>query len=268
MEQGTSRDADTINLQDLWLMLFKRWRLVAGVCLSVMFITAIISSYQSKIYRGEVILKVPQIEVSSFNITPKELIAFLGTIDGAKKVKLFPKTHNSITNIKIEALKDSKDKMLIVLELVTVESGTLAVSELVDSINSFDIVKATVHDERDRLARRSAELSTVIAASEELTNAFTRLLKAGKLVPVGFNPVDLNKRIADMEMEKLVTDQTLRILDGGVSIAKQLYVGTMPIAPKIRIRVVFAGIASLFFAVLLSVILEYSEKQKRGGESE
>ena len=64
---------DEINLYDYWKVIVKRKRLIIGLFVIAILASAIISFLMPKIYRGEVILKLPTKELTcsqQFNATP------------------------------------------------------------------------------------------------------------------------------------------------------------------------------------------------------
>jgi hypothetical protein len=263
MEQQIKEPSDEISLYDLWKIIAKRKKLIIGLILFFVLSATITSLFMPKIYRGEAILGIPPFEILTSNISAKEISDFIGKIDSDKKAQLLPKTSFAIADIKLSTLKDSKDKIEIIIESKDISIIPDALSEIMEYINNIDIVKSNVNEEKERFLKRSSELTTVIDASSEILNTYNKLLKAGRLVPVGFNPLDLNKKIADIKVEKLMTDQVLQRLKRGVDIAKQLYIGHRPIKPKIMMNVALSCVLGIFLAILLSFFLEYTEQIKK-----
>ncbi|BCB96345.1 hypothetical protein JZK55_12670 [Dissulfurispira thermophila] len=95
---------DEINLYDYWKVIVKRKSLIIGLFLVVTVASSIISLLMPKIYRGEVVLKLPA-------ITSKELLSVIGKIDAEKVKNILPTTHHLIADVKLNALKDSADKL-------------------------------------------------------------------------------------------------------------------------------------------------------------
>jgi uncharacterized protein involved in exopolysaccharide biosynthesis len=260
MEQQIKEYSDEINLYDLWKVIAKRKRLIIGLFLVVVILTTIISFLMPKIYRGEAVLNVLQYEA----IPAKEIVDMIGNVDREKRAKILPKTYSSVTDIKLKAMKESKDKIVVIIDAKNIDDIPKALSELVDNINNFDLIKLTVNEEKEKLLKRSAELSDVVQASSDLLSTYGKLLRAGKLLPMGFNPIDLNKKIVDIKLEKLVAEQTmLRLKDGGIGIAAQPYVSSKPVKPKIKMNVALASVTSLLFGIFLSFLLDYVQKIKK-----
>jgi hypothetical protein len=262
MEQLNGTNEEDINLYDLWLVILKRKKLIIGLFLIVVISVASISLLMPKIYRGDTVLRIPQFEIASSNISARDLLDLIGQIDKERKANLLPKTSIFITDIKFNAFKDSKDKLEVVIESKDKDAILIAISELINYTNTIDLVRSTVKEEQEKLLKRTTELSSVLDASKELLTTYGQLLKAGKLVPVGFNPIELNKRISDISLEKQMTEQSLQRLSGGVRIARQVDITNAPVKPRIKMNVVLSGIISFFLGILLSFFLEFLEKIK------
>jgi uncharacterized protein involved in exopolysaccharide biosynthesis len=75
---------------------------------------------------------------------------------------------------------------------------------------------------------------------------------------MGFNPIDINKKIIDAKLELLGIEQQLsRLNKGGIEIAVQLYISGKRVGPKILRNVIAAGIFSILLGVFLAVLIEY-----------
>lgn len=255
MEQQNKENLDEIGLYDLWQIIAKRKKLIVGLFLVCVTSSAIISFLMPKIYRGEAVLVVEP----AANISAKDIVDFVGDIDAEKKAKLLPNTYSLIETIRLNAFKDSKDKLAVIIETKDNKSIQPALSEIIEYINTINLVKVNIKEEQEKLLKRSIELTTVIDASSELLNTYRKLLAGGKLTPVGFNPVELNKRISDIKLEKLGVEQAIQRMKGGIEIANQLYIMDKPVKPRKKMIVVLSGITSLFLGIFLAFFLEYLE---------
>ncbi len=272
MEQQTRECSDEINLYDLWKVIVKRKGLIIGLFIVAVISTTIISFSMPKIYRGEALLNILSFEEISGKekvqskeiIQAKEIVDMIGNIDREKRTKIFPETSASVTDFKLRPIKDSKDKLLVTIEAKNAEHIGKALSEVVNYINNFDIVKITVREEKEKLLKRSSELSDVINSSANLSTTYRKLLNEGKLTEIGFNPLDFNKGTVDVKLEKLTVDQRLeRLNSGGIEIAQQPYIQNHPVKPKIGLTIVLAAMTSIFLGILL-VFFEYGLKKNKG----
>ena len=262
---------DEINLYDYWKVIVKRKSLIIGLFLVAVLASAIISFLTSKIYRGEVILKLPakeltskeltSKELTSKELTSKELFSIIGKIDAEKVKNFLPKTHRLITSIKLDALKDSTDKLRLVIEAKNTDDISSAMTEFVGYLNNFPLINRSVEEERQRLLIQSEELSKVIKDSEEFAEIRKKLLREGKLILLGFNPVEISKRMSDLKIEKLGVEQSLQ-RPKSVEIIEKPYILKNPVKPSIKKNIALAGTISLFIGIFLAFFMEYIEKMR------
>lgn len=250
---------DEINLYDYWKVIVKRKRLIIGLFLVAVLASAIISFLMPKIYRGEVILKLPAKELTS-----KELFSVIGKIDAEK---ILPTTHHLVSDVKLNVLKDSTDKLQLIIEAKNTDDISSAMTEFVGYLNNFPLINRSVEEERQRLLKQSEELSKVIEQPNKLAEAYEKLLQAGKYVPmgfnlVGFNPVDVRKKISDMKVEKFIIEQALN-RPKGVEMIEKPYILKNPVKPSIKKNIILAGIASLFAGIFLAFLMEYVERIRK-----
>jgi len=265
---------DEINLYDYWKVIVKRKSLIIGLFLVAVLASAIISFLTSKIYRGEVILKLPakeltskeltSKELTSKELTSKELFSVIGKIDAEK---ILPTTHHLVSDVKLNVLKDSTDKLMLIIEAKNTDDISSAMTEFVGYLNNFPLINRSVEEERQRLLKQSEELSKVIEQPNKLAEAYEKLLQAGKYVPmgfnlVGFNPVDVRKKISDMKVEKFIIEQALN-RPKGVEMIEKPYILKNPVKPSIKKNIILAGIASLFAGIFLAFLMEYVERIRK-----
>ena len=243
---------DEINLYDYWKVIVKRKSLIIGLFLVAVLASAIISFLTSKIYSGDVVLKLP-------TITAKELVSIIGKLDEGRIKNILPKTHHLIADIKFNALKDSTDKLRLVIEAKNTDAVSQAAAEFVAYLNGIPLIKRFVEEERKRLLMQSEEIDKVIKGSDGLTRTYKKLLESGRLIPVGFNPIELEKRVSDLKIERLVIEQGIKRLKG-VEMISSLNIPKNPVKPRIKKNIALASITSLFAGIFLAFFMEYIEK--------
>jgi hypothetical protein len=258
MEQQNREYDDEINLYDYWKIIVKRKILIIRLFIIIVVSTAIGSFLMPNIYRGQAVLTIIKSEV----ITAKEITDLIGNIDREKRQSIVPKSYPDVKNIKFNAIKDSrqdsKNKIVVTIDARKIDDIPKALSEVVDYLNNIDVIKYTVSRDKAILLRQSAELSDLIKSSPDLLATYNKLFSAGKLTTVGFNPVEVNKKIIDIKLELLGVEQQIsRLNNGGIEIAAQPYVSNRPVSPKILRNVVAAGIFSLLLGMFLAIFIEY-----------
>ncbi len=264
---------DEINLMDYIQVIRKRkWLIILGT-LICMIVAAIISLLMPKIYRGEATFNTAKERITVVGetgkeiiivkeiITAKEMVSFIGKLDKEKLKQVLPKTYNSINSIQLNPLRDSADKFQLIIEAERVDDIPIAISGFVEYIDNNPLIRHSVEEAKERLLKQIEELSKFIESSKELVKAYDNLIKTGRLILVGFNPIELNKRISDIKIEKLQVEQTLKRLKG-IEMVAQPYISSKPVKPKVKQNIVIAGLVSLFAGIFLAFFMEFLEKNK------
>ncbi|BCB96344.1 hypothetical protein JZK55_12660 [Dissulfurispira thermophila] len=101
----------------------------------------------------------------------------------------------------------------------------------------------------------------MIKGSDELTRTYKKLLESGRLILVGFNPIELEKRSSDLKIERLTIEQALNRLKG-IEMIDKPYILKNPVKPRIKMNIALAGITSLFAGIFLAFLMEYVEKMR------
>ncbi len=280
MEKQNEQYDDEINLYDLWKVIAKRKMLIIGLLIVIVGFTAIGSFMTPNIYRGEAILLINLDHINNLDkqinnpgkqinnlesriIDAQEITAMLGNIDKAELLRMAPKLYSNVTQVKMNVIKNSQDKVKVTIESKKIDDIPRALSEVLGYLNNMEIIKSTVSREKAKLIMQSSELSDLIKSSPDLLATYRKLFEAGKLSTMGFNLVDVGKSIIDMKTELLEIDQMiLRLNNGGVEIATQLNISDNPVSPKILRKIIFAGIISLLLGIFLAFFIEYIGKVK------
>ena len=254
MEQQNREYNDEINLYDLWKVIAKRKMLIIGLFIVIVVSTAIVSFLMPDIYRGKAVLFV----ITSEEITAKEITDLIGIVDREKLLSIMPKSYPNVKDIKFNTIKDSNNKIIVTIDAKKIDDIPRALSEVVDYLNNMDIIKSKISRSKAIALKQSEELADLIKSSPDLLSTSDKLFKAGKLSTMGFNPIDINKKIIDAKLELLGIEQQLsRLNKGGIEIAVQLYISGKRVGPKILRNVIAAGIFSILLGVFLAVLIEY-----------
>ena len=275
MEKQNEEYDDEINLYDLWKVIAKRKILIIGLLIVIVGLTAIRSFMMPNIYRGEAILLINLDHINNHDkqinnldkqtnnlesrvIDAQEITAMLGNIDKAVLLRMVPKLYSNVTQIKMNAIKNSQDKIKVTIESKKIDDIPRALSEVLGYLNNMEIIKSTVSREKAKLIMQSAELSHLIKSSPDLLVTYRKMFEAGKITTMGFNPVEASRMIVQMKVDLLEIDQKIsRLNNGGVEIATQLNISDNPVSPTILRNIIFAGIISLLLGILLALFIEY-----------
>lgn len=270
MEQQNQENYDANYLYDLRQVVMKRKILIMGLFLITVFLSVLYSFLSPNIYRGYSVFSIVKSDIVKSDIvkadevvTSREIIEFLGRVDREKRVQILPKTYFYVTDVKITALKNSNDKVIVTIDCKKLNDILPAISEVQNYLNNIEIVKINTKQKKDILLQQSAELSELIKSSPDLLVSYYKLFKAGKLSTVGFNPIEVNKAIIDAKLELLsVEQQLIKLNSGGLEMAMQPYISSKPVSPKISRITTLAGIAGLLLGILLAYLMEYIGEMK------
>ena len=279
-KETNSVNEDEINLYDYWKVIVKRKRLIIGLFLISVITTTLLGLLMPKIYKGEAVFIITAKELitskefitarepatSKEFITAKEVITSKGLITAKeivdiiedRKELVFAKNPGLVERLKIAAYKSSTDKLKVTIEAKRMEDVQRAISVLAEYIGNHPIFRRKIEQEREKLLKQAEEISKNIKASEDMLISFKELLKTGKLVAVGFNPIDLNKNISNLKIEKIIVRQAIENLKG-VEVLEQ-NVSSKPIKPRIMLNIALAGIVAIFIGILLVSFMEYIER--------
>ena len=248
-----------INLYELWQSIVKRKRLIICLCLTAVFLSCLHIFLSPTIYRGYSIFVILTPDV----VTPKEIVDSLGNIDHEKRRLFLHKTHPDVTNVKIEALKDSKNKIVVTVDSKRVNNIQLALSETFNYINNIEIINRRLELEKEILRRKKVELAAFIESSTVLIETYDKLFKTGKISTVGFNPTDMRRAVVNAKIELLQVEQMLlRLSKGDLELFMQPNISSDPVSQKSFRTIGLAGISGLFFGICMAILMEYAGKGK------
>ena len=260
MDKQNEEYNDEVNLYDLWKVIAKRKILIIGLFIIIVGLTAIYSFTMPNIYRGEAVLLVnlnnlDKLKSEAINVI--EITDSVGSIDREKLLRMVPKYYSNVTHIKLNAIKNSKDKITVTIDAKKIDDIPGALSEVIGYLNNINIIKSAVSRYKESLIKQSSELSDIIKSSHDLLVTYRKMFEAGKITTMGFNPLEASRMIVQMKVDLLEIDQKIsRLNNGGIEIASQLHISDNPVSPKILRNVVLAGMTSLLLGIFLAFFIE------------
>jgi LPS O-antigen subunit length determinant protein (WzzB/FepE family) len=257
MEDRSRENKEEIDLQELWQVIVKRRLTIVIISLVIVISVTIINLLVPKIYRGEVILSIVEDNV----LNASQVIDILGHIDGQKKAIILPKTYMSVKTLILKPSKNVTTAITVTIEGENIKDIAAAFVELVDYLNNMDSIRANLNEEREILTQKSIEMSNLLDSAAELTAAFEKRLAESRLLDLGFNPIDMRKKMADIKIEKMIVDQALsRLKNGRIQMITPPIISSEPVSPKIARNVILGSILGFLLIVFL---VFYFEKIKR-----
>lgn len=269
--KGTAVYEDEINLYDYWKVIVKRKRFIIGLFLAAVLASAIISFLMPKIYRGEVVLKLP---VLTPVLTAKEMVAIIGKIDAERidAERILPTTHHLVADVKLNTLKDSTDKLRLIIEAKNTNDISVAMTGFVAYLNNLSLIKEPVErekekvaKEKEKVAKRLKDVSDLIEVHDSFAKMYGKKLKRGELSFINLVPTDIKQRAIDLDNERRsLVEEAKESMENitGVSLAGNPYISKTPVKPSIKKNIALAGIISLFAGIFLAFLMEYIERMR------
>ncbi|MBI1811172.1 MAG: hypothetical protein HY035_10480 [Nitrospirae bacterium] len=257
---------DEINLYDYWKVIVKRKSLIIGLFLVAVLASAVISLSMPKIYRGELVLKLP---VLTPVLTAKELLVVIGKIDAEI---ILPTTHYLVSDVKLDTLKDSTDKLRLTIEAKNTNDISVAMTGFVAYLNNLSLIKEPVEREKEKVAKRLKDIPRLIKNQSDLikeydsfAKMYDRKLEKGELSIINLVPADFKQRAMDLDnTRRSLVEEAKEDMENitGVSLVGNPYIFKTPVSPNIKKNIILAAVASLAAGILLAFLVEYIEKAR------
>lgn len=257
---GFSGEEGMINLYDFCKAIGRRKKFILTLMLVGVISAGAVSLLMPKIYRGEASLRVNLKDVVSPSIN-KEVIDIIGNTEKEKMQRIFPGNYSRISEVKISEIKGSNDKIRVTIETSDPTKIGDELREFVMYVNNIPDIKYLIDLRREKLKKQIDEVALAIEKSETLITTLEKMMKEGKLLPVGFNPIELNKKATDLKVEKLDYEQGLANL-AGIKMMENPFISKEAVKPRIILNMILAGLVCFLIGMFIVVLKEYVDKIK------
>jgi capsular polysaccharide biosynthesis protein len=254
----TIRD-DEINLSDMSKVLAKRKKGIIAIFLISILAAAIYCFTASPIYRLETHVKIymPKDLITIKELpSAKDIVSMIGRINHEKKVIIFSKTADGVTEAKIEDMRGTTDKFKIIIESYNREDLPASLQELLEYIENMREIKNDYRKIISEIDEKIKIVNEAVKKNDFQIKEIEKRLNSSKLLPVGFNPVEINNKIVDLKMEKHRLEQERQNFKL-IQLLQDPFVSKDPVKPQKAIIMIIAGILSFMFGVVTVFIAEY-----------
>ena len=245
-------DDDEVNIFNYWKVIIKRRWLLIGVFLISIATTSVVNLLMPKIYRGEYIIKMA---TADFN----DVLERINVDDKEKMREILPKTYLLLYELKVTTIPDPVlYKLNIIIDVKKTSDISLIATELLEYINNFPYYKRSVEQRKKLLQKQLEELSIAIANSDAILKTYNTLLQSAKLVPLGFNPIELYDGILELKTKKVILEQSLKNHIGMEIITQDIF--SNPVKPRIKMNIALSALIGLLAGMFLVFFAEFAEK--------
>jgi hypothetical protein len=258
----------------IWDIILMRKKMIIGTTISFILSVFVASMLMPNIYKGEVTLKINKANLDYPThateglqkdiITARELSDAIGVMNRDKIKNIFSDRADRVWNVKITSLNPYQglnDKLRLVIEVKDPNDFNNLVNIFLDYLNNIPLLKKFVDNQKEQLYMRSQELEHLIKSSRRDVDNFNKMFVRERLNPIGFDPIDINRKLSDLKMQKILVSQQVKNLSA-VEIITAPTVSQRPVKPKPLLYSAIAGVFGLLTGFLLA-IWWYRRDQKK-----
>ncbi|MCX5844285.1 MAG: Wzz/FepE/Etk N-terminal domain-containing protein [Deltaproteobacteria bacterium] len=262
---------DEINLYDLWKVIVKRKKIIITIFLISLLCATVYSFTASPIFRLEAYLKIYMpLGITTVRELPtgKDVLLMIGKIDREKRAIIFSKNANEITKAEISEIRGATDKFKVTIESRNRENLPADMQEMITYIEKTREIKSSYEKIISEIDARIKNVKEADKKNDFHIREIEKRLNSTKLLPVGFNPVEINQRSIDVKMEKYRCEHERK----NYKLIQSLddpFISKYPVKPAKAMIMTIAGIGGLLFAILVAFVGEYVEgmNKKKQGQS-
>lgn len=250
-----------INLYDLWKVIVKRKMIIIAIFVISLFGAAIYCFTAPKIYRLETYVKLympKDILIVKELLTAKDISLMIGKIDREKRAIIFSKNPDEVTKAEIDEIRGETDKFKIAIESRNRENLPESLQEIITYIENIREIKSSYEKIISEIDERTKNVKEAEKKSDYHIKEIEKRLNSSKLLPVGFNPIDINYRNVDLKMEIYRLEQE-RQKYKLIQPLEDPFISKDPVKPKKAVIMTIAGICSLMFGLFIVFIAKYFE---------
>lgn len=274
---------DEIDLYELFLTLKKRWKVIALTTL-IVFTFAVIYIFTAKpVYKSDFTINdIYKYENRSDNQIIKEPLLYPNEIklliDKMSKLieqnkydqlaKLLNINENLAKDLKdIQVSTDRKDKSFIKIEIYAYSNKNFKRFEtaILDYLNNNPYVQKEVNLIKEKMISDINNINEAIKEADKLKGKVVELL-SNKSNILGFNPADIDIKIANLKTKKQELEKQLKELKFEAKVS--VFTPDKPYKPKKALILAVSLITGLIFGIFLAFFLEWLEGVKNRGSSE
>jgi len=269
---------EEVDLYELCLIFKKRFKLIVGVFMAAVLITAVISFLLPPVYRGSFIVRVPMIpetqtrDIFSENlnameplISPKETEKLIMNLDRLREEEqtqelsevlgLNKERIDAIVEIKASTPRNVKSFVEVTVDV----KSPLLINDLKNRILGFlnenQYVRDRISLKRKSLMSLKEEIKNKISEVEAIRKLVTNQIRENKTKELGFNPIEMDKEVIIFKQMLRNVENEIKLLKG-FEIVVEPVISDKPVRPKKTLSVVIVGITSLLSGIFFALLLE------------
>ena len=281
---------DEIDLYELWLVLKKRKVYILTTTLIFLLFGVVYALISPNVYRSSAVVALPAtttmttitnpntntntvtstITIVDFHTTEKIIEALNKKLKESSYSKLPAEVRESfkkakVKNVDVESLGRRGNRDVFVLKVEGLNRDALpgALLSVLKFLNSNEYVKSRVNEQKMLLKKQVEILKKELPRVEkELLSIKKQILDSKKIKIIGFNPLDLDKKLIDLKTELMSLNYTL---NSGIHGYEIIYssLSDNPVKPKRKLILAVSFVSGLFLGIFVAFFVEWLENARR-----
>ncbi len=255
---------DEIDLYELWLTLRKRWKVIAFTSILFVFTTVVYIFIAKPVYTSSFFVRIP-VSVEETSSIISDLSANIQDKNYKKLKYLLKLPEDNIKNIvSITPSKIKRKQGLIKVEIEVYKPSIIPdiSKSLVSYLNSNRYVKRKIETEKKKLLIFIKESKNKLQEMKKTKMLIYKELREGNIKTLGFNPLELDTKILNIQKEIAELEIRLENLKG-FEISVDPAIPEKPSKPKKKLILAVSAASGLFLGVFLAFFLEWIENAGR-----
>ncbi len=275
LAKNTDYYEDEIDLYELWLVLKKRKVYILTTTLIFLLFGVVYTLISPNVYRSSAIVALPTTNTNTniivdFHTTEKIIEALNKKLKESGYSKLPAEIRESfkkaeVKNVDAESLgrRGNRDVFILNVEGLNKDDLSEALLSVLNFLNNNSYVKNMINEQKTLIKKQIGILKRELPKVEkELSSIKKELLTSKKIKIVGFNPLDLDKKLIDLKTELMNLNYTL---NSGIHGYEVIYssLSDNPVKPKRKLILAVSFVSGLFLGIFVAFFVEWLENARR-----
>jgi capsular polysaccharide biosynthesis protein len=264
---------DEIDLYDLYLVLKKRFKLIAGIVVSTTLIIGIISFFMPPVYRSSFIVRIFNTSATEKNpiISTGEVEKIISELDLLRKEKQWNELSKRLTIdsdkikkvVKFDAKTPRDAKDLVEITVDVYDRGLIPdlKNGIVQYLNQNPYVNKRIAMWKDSNLYQKAEIQEKIQEIDEFKNFVIVQIKKDRAKYLGFNPLQLDEEVINFKQRVRDLENSIKLLRG-FEVTVEPVIPNKPIKPNVMSIILATLVIALFIGVAITFLIERHEREK------
>jgi hypothetical protein len=246
-----ARHEEGISLYDCWEIFIKRKKMLFGVFLAPFVIVTIVSLSLPRYYRGET-------EMTNLLLPAPDIVRLIGNIDDTRKAEIFKNSPDAINSGSVSLPSQATDQINIIVEAKTADAIQQAFQDIMDFMSNLPEIKQEIARMQENTDLKLGHLMEAQKENLIFLDQMKGMMKKRQLTVNCINPSDLIEKDANLSLQ-IKNLQREKVVVG--KLAPPL-ITRQPSSSQVRMRIIIAGLLSLFTSIFVIFFLEYIERMK------